>query len=135
MYDVHSTSYLPVDSPEVSQKIRRLITKDEIDSVIDGVEQMDMEWIENGKARLERFNEILASGSRTEALWLVKVLSKHKAEVEAQNRKFYASDARVLASAEKLVCEEFAFVLGCDKNEVIPYIVSRLKPERSEDGE
>ncbi len=127
VYDVHSTSYLPVDSPEVSNKLRKLITKDEIDTVIDDAERVSMDWIENGKQRAERFNAILSDGDRVKALWLVKTLSMHKAEVESQNRKFYASDARILAAAEKLVCEEFAFVLGCDKNEVIPYIKAHLK--------
>ena len=127
VYDVHSTSYLPVDSPEVNSKLRRLITKEELDEVIDDAEKVDIDWIENGKQRAERFSEILSGGDRVEALWLVKTLSLHKAEVEAQSRKFYASDARILAAAEKLVCEEFAFVLGCSKNEVIPYIKAHLK--------
>lgn len=130
VYDVHSTSYLPVDSPESRVKIKRLITKEEIDTMIDSVDEIEIEWIDNGKQRAERFNEILTKGTRAETLWLVKSLLRHKAEVEANNRKFYASDARILAAAEKLVCEEFAFVLGCDKNDVIEYISSHIEERK-----
>ena len=59
-------------------------------------------------------------------LKLFKQLSEHKAAIEKMRKKLYASDARILASAEKAVTEEFAFSLGIQRSEVLPYIRRRV---------
>ena len=46
---------------------------------------------------------------------------------EQNKKKMYAADAKVLASAEKIIKEEFAFTLGIDREQVIPYIIDQLR--------
>ncbi len=42
-------------------------------------------------------------------------------------KKLPATDEKLMASAERLVCEEFAYALQISEKEVSAYIASRIK--------
>lgn len=129
VYDKFSQVYVPADSAELLGKVKRILSAEEIDSIIDESESLGLSWIEDGKERALAFEEILNDGDRAKILWVTKVLSLHKAEVEKERRKFYASDERLLNAAHKIILGEFAFSLGIKKDEVIPYIKKRIGVE------
>ena len=60
-------------------------------------------------------------------LALFNVLNAKKKELESKNKQFGASDTRLLARAEKTVLEEFAFVLGITRDDVVPYLEEKMK--------
>lgn len=126
VYSHNMTVYVPKKSQLLLQCMCRVLTKAEIDRTIQETEASSYTWIEDSKARTEAFNHMLKSGDKTAILWLVKALSLHKIEVEQKKRSFYASDKRILTAAEKMITEEFAFVLGIEPEEVIPYIIQKL---------
>ena len=76
------------------------------------------------RLRATHFEQILRGGKSSDILWLIKVLSLHKSDVESQNKKFYASDEKILDAAKKIILQEFSFVLGLNEDEVIPYIIN-----------
>jgi len=115
--------YVPADTTRSG--MHRLLTRDEIDTVITQTEYSALRWIDDSKERAARFTEIIAAGCRSEILWVVKALSLHRVKVEKSGHKFYISDERILAAAKKAVVDEFAFVLGISSDEVIPYIMKR----------
>lgn len=121
-----TTIYVPVDSENISLHMRHILSVDEIQSIIDKSEESLNEWVEDSKLRSEYFEQILQNGNMAEILWIVKVLSMHKIYVDKNNKKFYASDEKILSKAEKLITEEFAFILGIDKRQVIPYIIKHI---------
>lgn len=116
------TTYVPATPEAVKDKMRHLLTSNQINDMISKSNTEDNKWIENSKLRQTEFSKIIKDGDRKQILWLVKVLLLHKKEVEKQKKKFYSSDERVLMMAEKMITEEFAFVLGMDRDDVIPYI-------------
>ncbi len=122
--------YVPVDSQEIELFMRDILTVDKIQSIIDKAETSQNEWVENSKLRANYFEQLLQNGNRSEILWIVKVLSLHKIDVEKSNRKFYVSDERILAKAERLIIDEFAYILGMEKCQVIPYIMSHIKQKQ-----
>ena len=126
VYGHNMTVYVPKKSQALVNFMCRVLTKEEIDRIIQETESSRYTWIEDSKARTEYFNKLLRSGDKAAVLWLVKALSLHKTEVEKKKRSFYASDKRILNAAEKVITEEFAFVLGIAPEEVIPYIVNKL---------
>ena len=127
VYGHNMTVYVPKKSQALVDLMCRVITKEQIDAIIQETESSEYKWIEDSKARADYFNKLLRSGDKAAILWLVKVLSLHKIEVEKNKRSFYASDKRVLSAAEKVITEEFAFVLGISPEEVIPYIVGKVQ--------
>ena len=125
VYCETATVYVPTNSPDLKKNMRRVLTKQEIDSLIDETEKLDDNWSEDRKLRAEIYSDILSKGNRKDILLIVKSLSLHKSEIEKAKRRFGANDSKVLAAAEKLITDEFAFSLGIKQDEVIPYIIKR----------
>ena len=126
LYNKNSVSYIPVDAPELMTKMRNVLTPVEVDKVIDMSEEYNDKWIENTNERYEKFRDIISNGSCTDILRIMKQLFIHKEEVAKINRKFYANDDKILTDAQRIITDEFSFVLGIDRKDVIPYIRNRI---------
>ena len=79
------------------------------------------------KKRSAVYGDIISEGDPGKILRLVKELSLYRISAEKEKKKFYASDAKLLAAAEKAIFEEFAYVLGIERDEVIPYIMNKAE--------
>ncbi|MGI6167781.1 MAG: CarD family transcriptional regulator [Eubacteriales bacterium] len=132
IYENNSIIYLPVDAKDLKIKIRRAMRPEEIDSIVETAKNSANVWKEDVKERAECFDELLTRGSPADLLWLLSVLTEHKNEIEGQRRRLYASDARILAAAEKIVAEEFSFALGVGQDEAMTYISERMEDIRTE---
>ena len=123
--DEHCVVYIPTDS-ELTLRMRHVLSKDEIDYIIDNSSRQTGLWVNDGKLRAARFMQIILNGDRAEILWIIKALSIYRNELAQSKKHLCAGDERVLAAAEKAITDEFSFVLGIDRSAVIPYIVGRL---------
>lgn len=126
VYDTKTVIFVPLDSEPLKAGMRHILSREEIDSIINESEHEELVWIDDTKERAQAFGDILLGGDRAKILWVIKVLSLYKKELDESKRKFYASDARILASAEKAITEEFSFVLGINRDEVLGYILERI---------
>jgi len=129
VYDEKSVIFVPVDSEPLKAGMRHILSRDEIDAIISQSEADSEEWISDPKARAQAFGEIVSGDDRARILRVIKLLYRHKIELEEKKKKLYAGDAKILAAAEKAIIEEFSFVLGIKRDEVIPYIKDRLKAD------
>ncbi len=125
IYDEHAVMYIPAGGKD-DEGMRQVLTAKQIDAVIAEAESRSGDWVEDPKERAALFGGILENGSRTDILRVFKALSLYKLEIEKQKKRLYMSDARLLEAAEKRITEEFAFALGLKRDEVVPYIVSRI---------
>lgn len=123
------TVYVPVDGGENAPKPKKIPTKDEINALIDQVEHSDLKWIENSKMRIVAFDKLLSSSDRASILWLLKMLSAKKEEDLLRNKKLCANEERILATAEKIIIEEFSFALQLPKDQIVPYILQQIEKE------
>ena len=126
VYDEKTVIFVPKDSEALVGEMRHILSREEIDLIIGDSESRDYEWIDDAKSRAVAFSEIISGGDRGRILWIIKELSLYKQRVEAEKKKLYASDAKLLSSAEKVITEEFSFVLGIKREEVLPYILNKL---------
>ncbi len=126
VFDNHTVLYVPVGSP-AEQSMRRVLTAEEVHAVILESEQYQDPWIEDGKARAAQFEAMLEEGTRSTILWIMKMLTFHRAQAERENKKVYAADVRILETAEKIITEEFSFALKIEKEQVVPYIIDHLQ--------
>lgn len=125
--DEKSTIYLPVDNEVLLSKIRKVMSKDEIDALIDSISDRSIGWIEDNRERSENFNKILDTGDRSDIMTLIKTLYLQKQQRANDGKKLRSSDEAVMTRAEKLLYEEFALVLDIKKDEVVSYIAARLE--------
>lgn len=126
VYDRHLQLLVPVTDDPESLGMRRVFTKEEIDSAIDAADPERIEYDPDIKVRYAYFTEILNSGDRINILSLIIRLLDKKAELEKIKKKLYAKDLSVLNLAEHTIREEFAFVLQIDKLKVSDYIMDRI---------
>ncbi|MBQ8193784.1 MAG: CarD family transcriptional regulator [Oscillospiraceae bacterium] len=116
--------YVPREFAEA--KLRRLLTKDEIHQLIDGMKGEQPDWGNNEDHRKDVFNEILNSGDHRRIISMLHSLYLEKQERLAQGKKLLAADEKAMKAAEALIDHEFSFVLGIPQNEVAKYISAQL---------
>lgn len=118
--------YVPVDMKDEDAAIRKILSVNEVNSIIERSENLELTWVEDGKERVNHFDKILQNGDMAEILWMFNILKERRQELENEGKKLYVGDTRIYDTAEKMITEEFAFVLGIQKDEVELYILERL---------
>ncbi len=126
VYSPSEVIYVPADNKLLTAHLCRILTKDEINTIIFQTEEIEDEWIDSAKDRTEYFQNIIDNGDRSQILWIVKSLTLHKINMMDTKKKFYVCDERILEAAERIITDEFAFVLGIDKEKVLDYITLQL---------
>ena len=117
-----SKIFVPLDNDALTSTMLPVLTKDEIDALLGSVVPGSREWIENDSERKAFCTATLKSGDRFAILSMIDMLYLHREEMISQKKHFHVTDERFLRDAEKLLHEEFAFVLGIPRAEVITYI-------------
>ena len=77
--------------------------------------------------RTAAYDALLAGGKSVDMLRLFKLLTLKRREYADTHKKLHMGDLRILSAVEKIITEEFSFVLGIDKSEVVPYIVNKIE--------
>ncbi|MBE7065015.1 MAG: CarD family transcriptional regulator [Ruminococcaceae bacterium] len=128
VYEDRSTVYVPVDNDAVvNSRMRFVFTVDEVNTIIKNVSDGNaMEWITDDAKRKEFCVNTLKKGDRAELMRLIGMLYSRQSELKEQKKHFHIADERYMKEAEKLINEEFAYVLGIDRKEVQNYIAKNI---------
>ena len=103
IYASNSTVFVPVNNEKLTSKMRYVLTKEEIDAKIRAIPEVQEEWMDD------------------------EMLIEHREKVVARGKKLHVADERMLQEAEKMICDEFSYVLGIPKEEVPSYITNSMK--------
>ncbi|MBO5408703.1 MAG: CarD family transcriptional regulator [Clostridia bacterium] len=122
-----STFYVPADNEDLLGKMRKLLSEDEINRLIDSIPGEKVLWINNEKERKERYRQIVADGNHSELIRMIKAIHLEKKGRAEKGKKLHISDERFLKEAEKILYDEFQYVLNLTEKDVVPYIFSRLE--------
>ena len=117
---------IPVDNPITKARLHPLLCKDEIVSIINQIPFLESYWIENENERKRTFAEIIKTGDRIDTIKMMKSIRFHQASLKDKNRKLHACDEAALKDAEKLIIDEFAYVLEVDKNNIHEQMLSKF---------
>lgn len=126
VYSNTARVYVPVSNENLTNKMRRVLSKEELNEMIDNIPEVASEWIENEHIRKEHYKEIISSSDRASLICMIRELYLHREALAKQGKKLHASDERFFKEAEKILYEEFALVLNIDTKEVLTYIKNRL---------
>ncbi len=121
-----STVYVPVDNNVLTSKMRQILSIDEIQTLIHDMPVEKALWIEDETKRKEKYHEILLSGDRHKLIGMIKALYQHQKEQNKKGKRLHATDERIFKEAEKLLYDEFAFVLQIKPSQVLPFIMEQL---------
>jgi len=126
VFDERSVIYVPVDKQELLSQMRPPLSKAEVNRLIDGLEVNGSEWIANDSDRRDYCADVIKSGDRAELMKLIDMLYSRNDELKGQKKHFHIADERSLKRAEKLLHDEFAYVLGILPTDVDDYIRARI---------
>lgn len=127
--DRNSVYYIPADNDALVSKLRRPLTREEIDAAIDSVKDTPLRWIEDRAQRTEQCRAALRACDMRQILLLVGMLYLQKQKLSEENKRLSSTDETMLRDAEKLTENEFSFVLGLHADEVGAYIRRQLGVE------
>ena len=125
--DKRSTVYIPCDNERLTDKIKRIMSADEIYSLINTMRNEEDIWIDDPHERKKRYSEIVGSGDRHALVRLIKTLYNRREKQTACGKKLHLADEGFLRDAEKLLYDEFAHVLSITKDQVLPFICEQIE--------
>lgn len=121
-----ATCYVPTWNEKALSKMRKVMTKNDVDTLIDSMPTSHTTWIENESERKETYKKILASGNQAAIISMVQALFSHKKKREAEGKRLHMSDEHFMKDAEQLLYNEWQYVLNVDKAGLMTYIFQRL---------
>ncbi len=127
LHNQNSTVFVPVNSEALTINMRPPMTKEEIDTLLACGADEDVVWIDDKKERPKYIKEIISSGDKRRMLAMMKILFERKQDLMSKHKALPSGEERALADLEKLIYEEFSFVLGIGIDDVEQYIVERIR--------
>lgn len=123
-----SQIFVPLDSETLLARMRPLLTKEEIDGILDSVVGKRLPWIADRKRRTALFKSICAEMKCERLLLMIGCLTLQKHLLEREGKKLTFADNEALLHGEALINSEFSFSLNIPYEEVPAYIRRRLTP-------
>jgi CarD family transcriptional regulator len=124
--DPKSTIYVPTASEELLSDMRPVLSKEEIKNLIQSMPNEEDIWICDERERSKEYLAKIRSCDCHELVRIIKTLCLEKTRKKENGKTLNTTDTKIMTMAEKLLYEEFAFVLGISPKEVIPYIQERI---------
>lgn len=119
--------YIPTNSPAVASKLRPVLSRQELESLICSIKGEDTPWIDDENRRKQHYRDLMAAVDRKAMLCTVGALMRHKSRQLASGKRLHLCDENFLRDAQKLIEGEFSLVLGIPKEEVRQYIQNALE--------
>lgn len=125
--DRGATFYVPTWNEKALAKMRKVMTKNDVDDLIDSMPGKTPTWIANENERKETYKKILANGNHAAIISMIQAIYLHKKEWEAEGKRLHMSDEHFMKDAEQLLYNEWQYVLNVDKAGLMAYIFERLE--------
>lgn len=116
VYTKGSTIYVPVDKEDSG--LRYVLTKEEVNELIDEIPNMKPVWIQNDKEREQLFTENIRKADTKRLVEMMIALYERRERRIADGKKATSTDERYFHAAEDILFGEIGVVLGVNKNEV-----------------
>lgn len=130
-YHTGSTVYVPVDSQKES--IRRVLSREEAQQLIDAIPGLPLIDIANDKLSEQTYKECMRTNRCEEWVRIIKTIYLRKQKRLQAGRKVTAVDAKYFHMAEESLYGELAVALGLNREDVEAYIIGEIdkKAEKS----
>ena len=126
-YTKGSRILTPIDNQKTI--MRRLMTKEEADELIDGVGDIEILWIPDERRREESYKTMIAKCDCKELVKVIKTIYLRKEKRIAAGKKVTISDEKYFKLAEDNLYSELAVVLDMTKEEAREYMLNRIEKD------
>lgn len=114
--------FVPSQNEKAVAKMRPVLTKPQVDALLNDVSTADIPWIDDENERKRCYMELITAGDRLALLGVVRTLRRHRQLQMQDGKKFHVNDAVILKDAEKLLFGELSAVLSVPYEQVESYI-------------
>ena len=122
----NSRFYVPTHNAAAMAKIKRVLTKTELEDLLQSKEIRNGCWIPEENLRKQTYRELLSKGDRQKLMQMVRCIYLYKADQAALGKRCHMCDENFLRDAEKLLVAEIAMILELDPEEAKLYLRSKL---------
>lgn len=126
VYQNSSVIYVPVQNEQLTAKMRPVMSKEEVDRLIDSMDEIPTAWEEDPQLRKANFDALLRSNECRSLIILIKTLNAHRERRQASGKTLHVADEGFLREAQRLLYDEFAGALGIQPDQVREYIRTKL---------
>lgn len=116
--------FTPVDTTKTI--MRKILTKEEANALIDTIPDIQESWADNDKAREVQYKAAIKSCDCREWIKIIKSLYQRKQERLAQGRKITMVEDKYLKMAESCLHTELSIPLGIPVEEMEGFIADRI---------
>jgi len=127
VYDPNSTIFVPLHNAKLTDKMRYVLSAEEIYELIQEMPDENTIWIEEESKRREQYKKILEVGDRKGLVCLIKTLYLRQQKLKEGGKKLHMAEDRFMKDAEKMLFEEFAHVLTIERDQVLPFIMDQME--------
>lgn len=127
LYDNQCRFLIAANNQKATQKIQRVLSRRELEALIQTMSTESTIWIENATLRKKRYEEILENGDRQELVQLIKTLYLRQQTLQEKGKKLQTADERSLQMAEKLLHDEISHVLHIQRDHVRSFILHSIQ--------
>ena len=124
-----SRFYIPMDNPVALDKLKSVLTKEELVALLSSDEVHQELWVGEENRRKQYYRELLGSGDRVSIIRMITTLYRYRNAQAAAGRKFHQSDENFLRDAEKLLASEIALIMDLPLLEARDYLREQLNRE------
>ena len=117
---------VPQDNPIILARLHSLLSVDEVNTLIQEIPFIEPIWIDNDNQRKREFGETIKSGDQLKILQIMKSIYTHSLGLKDKGRKLHVSDEQCMKDGEKLILDEFSYVLNRDRNELLLEIKAKF---------
>jgi len=127
--DAAATLYVPVHNEKVVSKMRKILSEQEVYQLIETMPEQEKIWFQKDNERKEEYKKIIARGDHGELIGMIKAIYLQKKKREEEGKRLHISDDRFFKEAERILYDEFQYVLNIKKEELLPLIFSKIKED------
>ena len=125
VYGAGSTVYVPVDSDKIS--IRRVMSREEANRLMESLDRMEMIEVEDEKAIEREYRATIQTNDCQEWVRLLKTIHYRKKKRNAKGSKITETDSKYNKLAGDKLYGELALVLGMEREDVEKYVMKHME--------
>lgn len=128
---IDDTQNLTISTPVENEKtvIFRLMNKEEAEEILELFGSEGATWIDKPQLRIQVYNEILNSGNRKDIAKVANTLMRRQMEVEAEGKKLYENDRKILSTIQNILFKELSIVLNISVETVAEMVNRRINKQ------
>lgn len=120
--DKSSCIFVPMNNSILTQRIKPLLSKEEIAELIADKEGADSVWCDSTSLRKNRYQEIVNSADRKRLISLVRELQERRSHMKGSGQRFSVTDEHYFKLAQRILYDEFSRVIPVAQDEFLDYI-------------